>query len=502
MKTLLGLVLLNASLCLAQNPAPPAEATKAPAESKPLPSTTVTVPPKHVPGLRPVKQGNYTGRVIVISVGEEDLITPARFEFMSRTLKRATEEGAAAVVFDLDTPGGLAWQTTTFIMQDLEKLGCRSIAFVNPRALSAGALIAAGTDAIYMTKTSSVGAATPISGDGQKLDDAERAKMNSAMMAMARTTAKAKGHNPAVIEAMIDKDVGLKIGEDVICEKGRILTLDADQATKVYEGKPLFAKGIASDLGELLKRENIKGDIVRAEPQGFEKIAILITKFASILILIGLAGVYLEMQHPGMSIPGIIAAVAFGIFFFGHFIAGSLAGYETVVIFLIGLGLLAVEFFIFPGHVIPGLVGMIMVLGALIYTMAGWDVTVPEGGRIPVNLSAYAVPLRNLGIALLGSVATVMMLMRYLPNVGPFRQLILHTSVGGAQAAIEGEAQSRAAKVKIGDAGSTLSAMRPWGNVNISGLHFEAVVEGDYLPPQTPVRVVAIDSGKVIVARA
>ena len=89
-----------------------------------------------------------------------------------------------------------------------------------------------------------------------------------------------------------------------------------------------------------------------------------------------------------------------------------------------------------------------------------------------------------------------------LPNVGPFRQLVLHASVGGAQAAIEGEAQSRVAKIKIGDTGGTVSALRPYGNVNIHGLHMEAMVEGDYLPPQTPVRVVSIEGGKVVVERA
>jgi membrane-bound serine protease (ClpP class) len=499
MTAALLLFLFGIPLAMAEPATPPVAPKPAPLPAPEAPS--LTKPAKPPPA--PAKPGEYTGKVVVIPVGKEDLINPARFEFMSRTLKRATDEGAEAVVFDLDTPGGLAWDTITLMMQDLQKLACRSVAYVDPRAISAGALIAVACDVIYMSPVSSIGAATPVNADMQEMGKDERAKNNSAYMGMARSAARAKGHNPAVVEAMIDKDVGLKIGDEEICRQGSILTLDQNQATKEYNGKPLLAKAIVKNLAELREREGFKGEVITAEPHGFEKIALLIAQYASILILIGLAAGYIEMQHPGMMIPGIIAALAFALFFFGHFVAGSLAGYETVVVFIIGLLLLFVEFFFFPGHIIPGLVGLIMVLGALLYTMADWgSAAPPEGGGVPINFTHYAVPLRNIGIAFLGAIAIVMIAMRFLPSVGPFKQLVLHARVGGAQASIEGEAQARAAKIKVGDTGNTFSALRPYGNVNIQGEHLEAMVEGDYLPPQTPVRVVSISGGKVVVERS
>lgn len=447
-------------------------------------------------------QGDYTGKVVILPVGREDLVSPARFEFMSRTLKRATEEGAEAVIFDLDTPGGLAMETITFIMEDLQKLGCRSISFVNPSAISAGAIIAVGTDAIYMNPVSSIGAATPVSGTGIEMGEAERAKNNSAIMAMVRTVAKNKGHNPAIVEAMIDKDVGLKIGDEEILPKGRILTLDQQQATKLYDGKPLLAKGIVKNLSELMAREGLKGEVVTAEPKGFEWIAILITKYAAILILIGLAAGYIEMQHPGMGIPGIIAAVAFATFFFGHYVAGSLIGYETLTIFLIGVALILVELFVFPGHIVPGLLGLLMLFGALLYTMVGWDFTVPEGKSFPVRLDDYVAALRNIGLAFVGAIALILLLMRYLPDAGPFSKFILQTAVGGAQDSIEGHGQSRAANLQVGASGITRSALRPYGHVEFDGINVEAMVEGDYLMPNTPVRTRSIQGGKIIVERA
>lgn len=451
---------------------------------------------------RVFEQGeSYEGKVVIIPVGEEDLMNPARFEYMSRTLKRASDEGAEAVVIDLDTPGGIAWNTTTMAMEDLQKMKVRTVAFVNPRALSAGALIAMGTDAIYMSPASTIGAATPVSSMGAELGEAERAKMNSALMAMARSAAKAKGHREEVANSMVDKDVGLKIGEVEIVPKGQICSLDQEQATRMFDGKPLLAKAVVGDLEALKQMEQFKGESVRAEPQGFELVAIWITQYATVLLLIGLAAGYLEMQAPGFGLPGFTAIAAFFLFFFGHYIAGSLVGFETVALFVLGIGLIAVEFFILPGFIVPGLVGLAMVVGALIYTMAGWEFTVPEGGVLPVRLEDYMRPLLNLGLAFVGSIIVIMLMMRYLPDVGPFKNMILETAVGGEQASIEGEGQRMAGSVAVGALGLTKSALRPYGNVEFDGVMLEAMSEGDYLPPGTKVRVRSVTSGKMVVER-
>jgi membrane-bound serine protease (ClpP class) len=471
-----------------------ADAPKAPPVKTPNPTPSDASSPD--------KKGDFTGKVVIIPVGEEDLMNPARFEFMSRAMKRATEEGAAAIVFDIDTPGGLAWNTSTFMMDDLEKLGCRSIAYVNPRAMSAGALIAVATDAIYMSPVSSIGAATPISMGAEEIDEHKRAKLNSGFTGMARSAAKAKGHNPAVVEAMIDKDVGLKIGEEEIVAKGRILTLDQEQATKVYDGKPLLAKSVAKNIPEVLKKEGLPNDTVLAEPKGFELVAIWITQYAAILLLVGMAAGYIELQHPGFGVPGIISAIAFGLFFFGHYVAGSLIGYETVFIFIVGVVFIVIELFVFPGYIVPGLIGLLCIFGAVIYTMAGWDINIPEGRSFPIRLEDYAPALRNLIIAFVGALAIILLFMRFFPSKGPFKFLVLSTEVAGEQASIEGEGQRRVSTVSVGAAGVTRSAMRPYGNVDFDGTLLEAMVEGDYLPPGSGVRVRAVHGGKIVVESA
>jgi membrane-bound serine protease (ClpP class) len=472
--------------------------TKPAAESKPQPAAELK---------RPVieRSESYAGKIVVIPVGEDDLIIPARFEFMKRTLTLCNEQGAEAVIFDLDTPGGLAWDTITLMMKDLQNLKTRSLAFVNTRAISAGALIAMATDAVYMAPASAIGASTPVSGDGSPLAEAERAKNNSAFMGMARTVVREKGHDVRIIEGMIDMDRGLVINGRVIIPKGEIVTLDSEQATMLIDGKPLLAKGVVKSIDEIKQRESLKGEIITAEPTGFEKIAIWVTRYAAILILIGLAGGYLEMQTPGFGVPGIIAASAFLLFFFGHYVAGSLAGKETMVviaIFILGIVLIGVELLAAPGTVLPGLIGFLCLMVALVYAMSGWEVAPPAGevpasGDFSFNWAAYATGFRNFALGVTGAALIITLLCLWLPDLRPFRALVLQASVGGTLN--DAPAMLAAAKAKVGDFGTTRSALRPYGTIELGGRLVEAMVEGDYLQSGTPVRVREVRGEKIIV---
>ncbi len=454
--------------------------------------------------------GAYTGKVVVIPVGEEDLIARARFEFMSRTLKRCTAEGAEAVIFDLDTPGGLAWDTTNLMMKDLQKLSPRSFAYVNPRALSAGAMIAVATDEIYMAPASSSGAATPIYGNGAEMGEAERAKMNSAIMSMARTVAKEKGRDPRVIEAMIDMGRGLIVNGEVLCEKGEILTLDAEQAIIRENGRTIFAKAIVKSLDEIKQAEGLKGETITAVPTGFENIAILVTKYAAILILVGVAAGYVEMQAPGFGLPGFISLATFSLFFFGHYVAGSLVGQETAVvagIFILGVLLLLLEMFVFPGSLVPGITGFVCIMVALVYTMSGWDMgslpsvptpgTVEPPAEVGFSLSTYALGLRNFAVGIIGAALVIVVLGRYLPQTKPFQQMVLSASAGGTLDSTP--AMQMAASVKVGSVGTTRSALRPYGTIEIDQKSMEAMAEGGYIDSGVAVRVREIQGPKVIV---
>ncbi|HYF36500.1 MAG TPA: NfeD family protein, partial [Prosthecobacter sp.] len=450
------------------------------------------------------RSGTYSGKVVVIPVGEDDLMARARFEFMSRTLKRASDEGAEAVIFDIDTPGGYAWETTNLMMKDLQKLKSRSVAFVNPRAISAGAMIAVATDAIYVAPASSVGAATPVLGNGAPMDEAMRAKTNSAMMSMARTVAEQKGHDPRVIESMIDGNRDLVIDGEVLF-KGPV-TLSAQEATMVINGRPLFAKAIVKTIDEIKQAESLRGETIIAEPTAFEHIAIWVTKYAAILILIGIAGGYLELQTPGFGIPGFVSIAAFSLFFFGHYVAGSLVGQEALVaaaLFIVGVILLVLEFLVLPGTLLLGIAGFLCVMVALVYTMSAWEplppVIVPgeSAEPAPFSLSVYALGLRNFALGVAGAGLIIALVARFLPESRLFRRLVLHASAGGT---IETTPAALATQyVTIGQEGRTVSALRPYGTVEFGDQRLEAVFEGGYLQSGTPVRVREVRDTRIVV---
>jgi len=476
--------------------------------------SVTTTTPDEAPATRPPsmpvidRDQSYAGKIVVIPVGEDDLIIPARFEFMKRTLNLCNEQKAEAVIFDLDTPGGLAWDTITLMMKDLQGLKTRSFSYVNTRAISAGAMIAMATDTIYMAPASAIGASTPVMSGGAEMADAERAKNNSAFMGMARTVVREKGHDVRIIEGMIDMDRGLVINGRVIIPKGEIVTLDSEQATMIIDGKPLLAKGIAKSIEDIKQLESLKGEIITAEPTGFEWIAIWVTRYAAILILVGLAGGYLEMQTPGFGIPGFVAIAAFTLFFFGHYIAGSLAGQETFVvamIFVVGMILIGVELFAAPGTILPGLIGFLCVMVALVYAMSGWEVApppgeAPESGGVSFNLNTYVTGFRNFTLGVTGAAVLITALALWLPSLRPFRALVLHSAAGGTLE--DAPTMQAAARAKAGESGVARSALRPYGTVELGGRLVEATVEGDYVQSGTAIRVREVRGEKIIVEPA
>ncbi|MEJ6778428.1 MAG: hypothetical protein QNK86_03035, partial [Akkermansiaceae bacterium] len=314
-------------------------------------------------------EASFKGKVVIIKVGEDDLVNKHAFKFWRRVIKRVNEENARAVVFDLDTPGGLAFDTAELIMVDMQKLKVPSYAFVNQKALSAGALVASGTDGIYMHPVSAIGAAAIVSGSGAEIPDIMRAKIESAFNAFVRAVAKSKNRNPDVIRAMMITKEYYDFGE-IQVEEGELLTLTADEAIMEFEGKPLLAKGIVNSIDELLAREGL-GDVevVVAELSGMEKFAYWVATFSGILILVGMGGAYLEMKTPGFGIGGGISLLAFALFFFGNYAAGNMAGYGLMLLFVLGVILIIVELVILPGMIVPGVIGAILVLGTLFMAM-------------------------------------------------------------------------------------------------------------------------------------
>lgn len=428
------------------------------------------------------------GPVIVVPIRTE--ISAAQFFFLRRAVKDAERRQASAIVLDMDTYGGEV-KAAIDSMDALMKTQVPTFTFINSKAISAGSMIALATQKIYMAPTAVIGAAAPVLAGGQDLAKTMEEKTVSSLAAMARAASQKNGHNAEIAEAFINKEKEIKIGDATIHAGGSLLTLSAEEAAKTYDGKPLLAAGVAGTLEDVLARAELRGVVERLEPTGFEQLALWITALSPLLMLGGIIGAYIEFKTPGFGVPGIIGLICFALFFAGHFIAG-LAGWEVVACFAIGVALVVGELFLHPGTVIPGLVGALMMFGALIWAMIDRYPSQPLWPSEEMLLR----PAINLGIAILGSGALIAVLVRYLPASPFYRRVALVSALPSGDAAAVTEPARR---ITLGMVGKATTTLRPSGKADFGGHLCDVVSDGNYIEAGVPVRVVQIEGARMVV---
>jgi len=433
------------------------------------------------------------GDAVVVPLRGE--IAASLLAFLRRAVKTAESNEASAIIFEMNTYGGRL-DSAADIVNALNQTKIPTYTFINTNAGSAGALIAIATQHIYMAPVSAIGAAAPILPTGEDLPAAAREKTISYWSALVRGSAIKNGHNPDLAEAFMNKDKEVKIGDRVVHPKGAVLTLNAQEATEKINSKPLLAEGVADSIADLTKKAGLKGNIVTIEPTGFEHIAFWITALAPLLLLGGILGAYLEFKIPGATWPGIISAICFALFFLGHYLAG-LAGWEVVVLFVLGMVLVLIEILFFAhSTIVFGVVGVFLILASLLWTMVD---RYPGQNFFPTG-KALAVPLLNMFIAIVGSFIVIALLARYLPRTSIYRRFALMDSnpPGPSLAGIPRQFATALA-IAPGMQGTAITVLRPSGKARFADHVVDVVTEGEFIAPQTPVIVIQTDGMRVVV---
>ena len=408
---------------------------------------------------------------------------------LRRALKEAERANASAFIIDMDTPGG-DLGVTMKILELLRKTKLPTLTFVNPNAVSAGALISLGTKKIYMRKDAVIGAAAVVNRDGKDLEKTMRQKVDSYDTAKMRAVSVENGHNPAIVEAFMVPEKELKMGDTVLDGNTTLLSLNGGEAVRLYDGKRLLAEGLAETMDEVLKLEHLTGGMSRIVPTGFESAALWITRISWLLLLGGIVGAYIEMKAPGFGLPGIASLVCFAFFFLGHYIA-ALSGWEATVVFVIGAMLVVVEIFLMPGTVIPGMVGALMVFGSIVWAMV--DHWPSQPGTL--HGADFEKPMLNLVIALAGSAIVGALLAKVLPHTSLYRKLVL---VGEPSSIPETWKPS----VNLGDTGVATTTLRPAGKAKFGDHVVDVMSDGTFIPAGASLRVASIEGMKVIVESA
>jgi len=443
----------------------------------------------------PVEAPTAAKKVYILPIRTD--IMPPLVYLVRRGVKEAMEAKADLLVLDMETNGGRV-DTTREIIAILEQFKGDTVTYVNKDAFSAGAFIAVATKKIYMAPGSVIGAAAPImlspGGQGvEKVPDTYEEKMNSAVRAIVRTSAQKNGYNVDVVEAMIDRTKGLTIDGVVIVKEGKILTLTNTEAEKEYgkPPKPLLSSGTVENLDELLKTLGYP-DAERHEIKatGVEKLATWLNAISPLLLLLGVIGIYLEFKMPGVALPGIVGVIAFALYFFGGYIAG-LSGMEWLVVFIVGLGLVVVEIFIYPGTIAIGLLGTGLMLVALVMAMVDIYPGMPSLPTLP----QLKMPLEQILIAMAGGVVAIAILSRFLPKTSIYRKIISQSASGmKTEAALDLQKVSRQGQI-----GVAISPLRPGGKAQFGDQILDVISQGDLVSEGTKVRIIGSSGSQAVV---
>ena len=401
--------------------------------------------------------------------------------FVDRVLEDAATAGAAAAIFEINTFGGRV-DAAVVIRDALLRARVRTVAFVNKRAISAGALISLAAEKIAMAEGGTIGAATPVEmGAPGAPAQPVAEKTVSYVRKEFRATAESRKRPPLLAEAMVDADVEIA----GVIEKGKLLTLTTDEALE--HGIADFR---ADTLEAVLAALDLAGaEVRRAQPTWAETIVRFLTHpvVSSLLMTIGILGILVEIRTPGFGVPGALGIASLALFFWGHWLV-RLVGWEELLLVGLGLVLLVIELFVTPGFGVVGALGIAALLGGLGLSLVGagatWEAVLTAVGRVAVSL-------------LVAIVASLVML-RFFPRLPFGRRLVLETELAAGQGFASAPEADRAWLGKRGTAASTL---RPAGIADIEGERVDVVSDGEFIDAGEPITVVRVDGNRIVVRR-
>ena len=401
--------------------------------------------------------------------------------FVERMLAEATAANAAAVILEINTFGGRV-DAAVLIRDALLRARVPTVAFVNKRAISAGALISLAAGTIAMADGGTIGAATPVqmgAPGGSAAPVSE--KTVSYMRKEFRATAESRKRPPIVAEAMVDPDVVIP----GLVEKGKLLTLTTSEALE-HKLADVRADSLEALLAHLKLDE---AEVRRGTANWAERVVRVLTHpvLSSVLMTIGILGLIVEIRTPGFGVPGIVGIASLAILFWGHWLV-RLAGWEELLLVTAGVLLLVLEIFVIPGFGMAGLLGIVSLLGGLTLSLIGAGATTQTmlhaAGRVAASLVA--------------AMAGALVLLKLLPHLPYARALVLDTGLAsrtGYASALETDRRW------LGKQGIASTPLRPAGIAEIDGTRVDVVSQGEYVDAGAVIEVVSVEGNRIVVRR-
>jgi membrane-bound ClpP family serine protease len=457
-------------------------------------------------------------------------VTDGLRETLKRQVGRAVSQKANLIILQLDCGGGdtlvardlAAWLRD--LRDDKDEYPVMTVAYISHAAPDTTAFVALGCTEIVMQKGATFG----------DFSDIMTEKRNGAVVNVNPDTYRAKrddlerlarqqGYPALLARGMMDRELevyhvrhvktgewAFVTGEDLARDRaaaepkwgneqlikpggpnGKALVLTADQAREWG-----FARHTVEGVGDLYTAYGLNPSQVQtASYDWLDEFAEFLRRPVTriFLVMIGIVCLMLELKMPGVGVPGVIAAVCFVLFFWSH---SQSAGLDLlgVLLFVLGLVLIALEIFVLPGFGVAGISGVLLVVFSLAL------VALEKRPQTSAEWMALLGMMGQFGLALLGALLLAVVLVSYLPSIPYLNRLILRPK---AEAEVTGEPAPEAVRPEtaalLGAIGVAATPLRPAGKVKLGDEYIDVVAEGAYVEPGSRVQVVEIEGNRVAV---
>jgi membrane-bound serine protease (ClpP class) len=469
-------------------------------------------------------------RIVVTGMIDDGL-----YKSIQRRTDMALADGSSYLIYEIGTYGGLlqsADDIAKYFILDVGKRA-RTVAYIRTEAISAGAMISVSCQDIIMRENTTIGDCAPIT-MGSKLEGVEREKAESFTRAAFDRAAEANKYPQALLRAMVSMQLevwrveNIETGKfeffetdhlptdanewdladkELIVRDDEILTLTAKKAAEYG-----IARAVVADVNEALvfleKRDNVAFTTPTEvfETNWSEELVRLLNSPAvmSILVLLALLGVYVELNTPGVGLPGLVAVICFVIIIGSKYLTG-LANWVEVAVFVIGVILLLVEFFIIPGFGITGALGIVFIIAGLVGMLVR---NRPNEWPVPHGDFEWQVFIEGALGLLIGFgmfVVAAWLLAKHLPKLSTFSGLALVPPAGKkgdefeASMTISPEAMGQ--KLKVGDKGKAVAKLRPAGKAKFGEAVVDVVCQADFIDTGVEIEIIEIHGNRVIVRK-
>ncbi|MCA9090083.1 MAG: hypothetical protein KDA90_15790 [Planctomycetaceae bacterium] len=467
--------------------------------------------------LREKVAGDRVDRVAYIELRDE--INALFFSFAQRQIDRAVRDNVKVIIFEIDSPGGDLWYSRdlAFLIADLSEKDIKTVAYIPDKAYSGGTIVALGCDEIYMRPTATLGDAIPLQFSEGAFIHAEE-KILSLEREMLHALAERKNRPAAVLEAMADKN--LQVFEATHRTTGRTWYMSEDeihaqgdewlQGPRVPESRDGVAITISGkraaelrvteppvqDIDQLRERLGIPLDLKfdRIERTWVDSLVFVLNNnvVAGFILFVAVVSIYIEL-HTMTGFFGIASVIAFGLFFWSKILGGTAGGLE-IVLFLLGMGFLAMEVFVIPGFGVFGVSGILLIVGSLV--MASQTFT---GLNYEYDLLQTGKTLAVFGTSLFAVMLTGMLLSNFLPRIPFLKDMILSppgVSTDGPRLRPD---LGQAANPLVGAMGTAVTILRPAGKARLNGELHDVVSDGPFISEGAEIEVVQISGNRIVV---